>query len=206
MSKIVSVEQVILNPKEFNGQRVVTFPDIDMVHGRAKGTARYRFRDNKKHFIEGEDFFVVDPKILETAKLGEIPPLGIDSVNVRGQVFLTETGYLMLVKSFTDDLAWSVQRELVNNYFKIREVKAEVQKPKRQEVVDIPQNPMFHEAFTEIKKMISAVEASVQCVNRYQSEKSAMECARVATDIAFTLASKVSDLTRIPHKMIPEPY
>ena len=25
---------------------------------------------------------------------------------------ITETGYLMLVKSFTDDLAWSVQREL----------------------------------------------------------------------------------------------
>lgn len=26
---------------------------------------------------------------------------------------ITETGYLMLVKSFTDDLAWKVQRELV---------------------------------------------------------------------------------------------
>lgn len=26
---------------------------------------------------------------------------------------MTETGYLMLVKSFTDDLAWKVQRELV---------------------------------------------------------------------------------------------
>ena len=26
----------------------------------------------------------------------------------------------MLVKSFTDDLAWSVQRELVNNYFKVK--------------------------------------------------------------------------------------
>ena len=30
---------------------------------------------------------------------------------------LTESGYLMLVKSFTDDLAWEVQRELVKTYF-----------------------------------------------------------------------------------------
>lgn len=31
---------------------------------------------------------------------------------------ITESGYLMLVKSFTDDLAWDVQRQLVNSYFR----------------------------------------------------------------------------------------
>ncbi|MFW6030263.1 MAG: hypothetical protein ACOCRO_08430, partial [Halanaerobiales bacterium] len=31
-------------------------------------------------------------------------------------------GYLMLVKSFTDDLAWRVQRELINSYFKSKEM------------------------------------------------------------------------------------
>lgn len=31
---------------------------------------------------------------------------------------MTESGYLMLVKSFTDDLAWEVQRKLVKSYFK----------------------------------------------------------------------------------------
>lgn len=31
---------------------------------------------------------------------------------------LTQTGYLLLVKSFTDDLAWKIQRELVRHYFK----------------------------------------------------------------------------------------
>lgn len=36
-------------------------------------------------------------------------------------ILITESGYLMLVKSFTDDLAWKVQRELVNSYFKLRE-------------------------------------------------------------------------------------
>lgn len=32
-------------------------------------------------------------------------------------VVITESGYMMLVKSFTDDLAWEVQRMLVNTYF-----------------------------------------------------------------------------------------
>lgn len=31
---------------------------------------------------------------------------------------ITEQGYLMLVKSFTDDLAWKVQRQLVKSYFR----------------------------------------------------------------------------------------
>lgn len=41
---------------------------------------------------------------------------GITAPN--GLVLMTEQGYLMLVKSFTDDLAWEVQRQLVNTYFK----------------------------------------------------------------------------------------
>mgnify|MGYP001623778949 FL=1 len=31
---------------------------------------------------------------------------------------ISESGYLMLVKSFTDDLAWTVQRQLVDSYFR----------------------------------------------------------------------------------------
>lgn len=34
---------------------------------------------------------------------------------------MTESGYLMLVKSFTDDLAWEVQRQLVKCYFSVKE-------------------------------------------------------------------------------------
>lgn len=35
---------------------------------------------------------------------------------------ITESGYLMLVKSFTDDLAWTVQRALIKTYFKAQEL------------------------------------------------------------------------------------
>ena len=105
--------------KEYNNVRVVTFKDIDMVHERADGTARKRFNDNKKHFIEEVDYFKI--KCSEVRPFfGQTPPNGYNS---KADITLvTESGYLMLVKSFTDDLAWKVQRELVNSYFRVKDV------------------------------------------------------------------------------------
>ena len=113
MGELVHIENTDISIKEYNGHRVVTFKDVDLVHNRPEGTARKRFNDNKKHFIEGEDFFV--RKTDEAAKdYGIVAPNGL--------VLLTEQGYLMLVKSFTDDLAWKVQRQLVNSYFRVRHI------------------------------------------------------------------------------------
>ena len=97
--------------KEYQGQRVVTLKDIDTVHQRPDGTARRNFNTNKQHFIEGVDYFKIQPN--------EIRTVGITSPN--GGTVVTESGYLMLVKSFTDDLSWEVQRELVNTYFRVKE-------------------------------------------------------------------------------------
>ncbi len=33
-------------------------------------------------------------------------------------IFLSETGYVMVIKPFNDDLSWAIMRELVNAYFK----------------------------------------------------------------------------------------
>ncbi|MCQ5129108.1 ORF6N domain-containing protein [Butyricicoccus faecihominis] len=107
----IKVNNYDLPVREFQGQRVTTFRDIDAVHNRPEGTARKRFNDNQKHFLEGTDYFVRNPD--EAAReYGIIAPNGIK--------LITESGYLMLVKSFTDDLAWMVQRQLVNGYFRAR--------------------------------------------------------------------------------------
>lgn len=98
--------------KEWNGQRVVTFKDIDLVHGRSKGNAKRNFTNNRKHFIDGVDYFVVSKEQCN----GKIFPIG--NIPPKGLTLLTESGYLMVVKSFTDDLSWEVQRRLVNSYFK----------------------------------------------------------------------------------------
>lgn len=102
--------------KEYKGQRVVTLKEIDRVHNRPNETAGRNFRKNKKHPIENEDYFFVKPI---KNQLDEIRRLGINSP--QGGYLITETGYLMIVKSLTDDLAWQVQRELVKTYFRPRE-------------------------------------------------------------------------------------
>lgn len=119
-NQIVKINNADLLVKEFNGQRVVTFKDIDMLHERVEGTADRNFRENKlssdgnQRFIEGEDYF-----ILRKNQNNEIRGLEIPN---RGITLITESGYLMLVKSLQDDLAWKVQRELVNNYFRAKQI------------------------------------------------------------------------------------
>ena len=140
MNELVHIGKSDISVKEYNGQRVVTFKDIDTVHQRADGTARKRFADNRERFIEGEDFFVVTPQNLENARMSEKRTSGIEEVNPRGTVFLTEQGYLMLVKSFTDDLAWDVQRKLVSSYFKVKELASEELSPQMQLIMQMVNN------------------------------------------------------------------
>ncbi|MCM1313832.1 MAG: ORF6N domain-containing protein [Prevotella sp.] len=101
--------------KEYKGQRVVTFKDIDTVHERPDGTAKRNFNEHKQYFIEGLDYFKV--KVSEVST--NFVPTSTKGYNPHADIILlTESGYLMIVKSFTDDLAWSVQRMLVNAYFR----------------------------------------------------------------------------------------
>lgn len=114
-NQIVKINNTDLSVKEFNGQRVVTFKDIDMLHERVEGTAKRNFNEHKKHLIKDVDYFEVKQSDFQKY---EIRTLEIPN---RGLTLITESGYLMLVKSLQDDLAWKVQRELVNNYFRVKE-------------------------------------------------------------------------------------
>lgn len=46
-NQIVKINNADLLVKEFRGERVVTFKDIDMLHERVEGTAKRNFADNK---------------------------------------------------------------------------------------------------------------------------------------------------------------
>lgn len=125
MDEIIKINNHDVAVKEYKGQRVVTFKDIDTVHERPDGTAKRNFNDNKKHFIEGEDFFAIPYSEFCTEFVPNPPKGGNPNVPVN---LMTEQGYLMLVKSLTDDLAWKVQRELVNAYFEVKEFSQEIPK------------------------------------------------------------------------------
>lgn len=108
MNKVAETNTGLPSVKVWGDQRVVTFRDIDEAHNRPNGTARRSFNKNKKHFIQGTDYIVRNSHEAKSE-------YGITAPN--GLTLVTETGYLMITKSFTDDLSWSVQRQLVNNYF-----------------------------------------------------------------------------------------
>lgn len=132
MSNLVKIGNKEILIKEYKGKRVVTFKDIDTVHERPDGTARKRFSDNRERFIQGVDYFIVTPQMLEITEMSEKRTLENVVTSNRGTALITETGYLMLVKSFTDDLAWEVQRKLVDSYFRVRKTINEELSPQMQ--------------------------------------------------------------------------
>lgn len=119
MKNSITINKQNLAIKEYKEQRVVTFKDIDTVHGRPYGTSGRNFRTNKSRFIEDVDYFKISPDEFRRA-FGNM-----DTRQRNDIIVITESGYLMLVKSFTDDLAWTVQRELVNSYFNSKASAAE---------------------------------------------------------------------------------
>lgn len=78
----------------FQDQPVITLSMIDQMHDRPKGTAKRNFNEHQNKFIEGEDYLVRNSYQAKT-EFGITAPKGL--------IILTETGYLLLVKSFTDE-------------------------------------------------------------------------------------------------------
>ncbi|WP_440111777.1 ORF6N domain-containing protein [Acidovorax sp. BL-A-41-H1] len=111
MSGIVTINDTELQVIEHRGQRVATLAQVDAVHGRPDGTARRTFNDHKHRLVEGEDYFVRNA--YEAREMGFTAPNGL--------ILVTEQGYTMLVKPFTDDLAWQVQRQVVTGYYRGKE-------------------------------------------------------------------------------------
>lgn len=99
----------------------MTLAMIDRVHQRPTGTAGRCFRHNRKRFIDDTDYFKIGFDEFRRIKPGQL-----SAANRRDVVALTESGYLMIAKSFTDDLSWQVQRELVNTYFKHEELVTQI--------------------------------------------------------------------------------
>ncbi len=106
MSKIMQTTGTNLPTKEIQGHRVVSYKQIAELHQTQEANLRNNFKRNKSHFIEGVDYF----------RVKERPSDCINLLHTKS--YFTESGYLMLVKSLSDDLSWEVQRMLVNSYFR----------------------------------------------------------------------------------------
>ena len=116
---LVEINNTTLGIKEYQGQRVITFKDIDRVHERPDGTARKAFNRNKEKFIENKDYFILtrDNPMSVLWTMNVIPPKGL--------TLITESGYYMIAKVFDDEIAWDVQRQLTDGYFKFKKISIE---------------------------------------------------------------------------------
>jgi len=125
----VDINGISLVPMEYQGQRTVTLTVIDQVHGRPDGTARRNFNENKHRLIRGKHYFQLSYD--DVRSMYEFRTLA----KPKGLTLITKAGYLLLVKSFTDDLAWKVQELLVDCYFLANN---EQQKPLDNQVLTNP--------------------------------------------------------------------
>ena len=112
-SKIL-INGVEIETKEYKGQRVITSYDVAKLHEREVNDVTKNFNNNRDKFILNEDYFLINKNDISERKISvqEFIPNNVKEIPI-----FTESGYLMLVKSFTDDLSWKIQRMLVKSYF-----------------------------------------------------------------------------------------
>lgn len=116
--QLVTIGNAEIPLVSYQNQPVVTFAMIDKVHGKSEGQSRANFSKNRERFTEGQHYYLVDyskKNLLDTFGI-EVPP--------RGLTLITERGYLKLVKTFSDDLAWDVQDQLIDGYFRAKALTA----------------------------------------------------------------------------------
>jgi hypothetical protein len=85
---------------------------------------------------------------------------------------LTESGYLLLVKPFTDNLSWDIQSQLVNNYFQMKEVRENLNNnlPVTKETVDLS-NPfdilkVFATGITNLDDRVKTLEGTIESMKK----------------------------------------
>lgn len=122
-NEIITINGIELITKEYKTERVVTAWDIAKVHKREVKRVNEQFNRNRKKMIEGKDFYIIKrneiPKSLEKT----LKNLWASAPSMRELILFTESGYLMLNKSFEDDLSWKIQRQLIEIYFMAKEMK-----------------------------------------------------------------------------------
>lgn len=105
MGEVIVIDGIGIPVREYEGQRVLTLRNIDVVHKRSGGTAGRYFSQNKTRFREKKDFFLIkDEKLLSVEKV------------------FTLSGYEILTKCYlASERDMSVQREVIDAYFTVAE-------------------------------------------------------------------------------------
>lgn len=164
------VEKLQQNPIEYQSEKVLTLSLIDQLHERPDGTAKRNFSEHRdKHLKSGTHYHEVPYTVWsqwDTEGTNFVPSVSPGGGGFKGPLILiTERGYLLLVKSFKDDLAWQIQDSLVECYFSVREgdhygasLEAQRHEAHLMEVFGKAVGPYFGEVNVRIDKLSTHVE------------------------------------------------
>lgn len=113
-----------IEKKEYNGVPILTSWDIAEIHGKEMRRVNENFKYVREKLILNEDYFIIErDKFSET----DFPIQNFIPNNVKEIPLFTETGYMMLCKTFGDDFSWQLQRFLVRNYFNMQKLMHSIQ-------------------------------------------------------------------------------
>jgi hypothetical protein len=109
----------------YKGEPVITLRQMDELHGRAPGAARHAFNRYKKELTPGKHYVKVENSdITELNERLNFTRSKKERGGYKGRItLLYKRGYLLLVKSFGDDLAWRIQDELVDAFERLEAIK-----------------------------------------------------------------------------------
>ena len=103
------------------GKKAMLVKDIAEIHERKQKEINRLINNNRKRFINGKD--IIDLKVGDLKSLSlELGYTNQSYANSNNIYILSERGYSKLLKIMDDDIAWDKYDELVDGYFRMREI------------------------------------------------------------------------------------
>ena len=176
MYDMIIINNKEIKVKEYNGERVVTAWDIAKIHEREISKINENFKYNINRFTKNKDYYVLKRSEFSES---DFPIQEFIPNNVKEIILFTQLGYLLLTKTFTDDLSWKIQSILIESYFKLKELKDKVESGELK-IVQNNNNPSEEinqlEAKTKyLEAQARILEAFNNTMNNFHSTESTVE-------------------------------
>lgn len=199
-NQIAVINGMELMVKEYQGNRVVTAWDIAKLHNTTYDSIKKNFDNNKQYFAENEDYFLIEKQDDFASNLIRSKEIDHRVLNASKNIIaFTESGYLMMSKPLTGALAWAVQKQLVKNYFSMRQVREVVKEVIKESVKTL----LTAEQAIESNKLLLdlAKAAGVGVESQMAIAKTLYSHAGIELPLEIKLDQKLFDLEGIARKI-----
>jgi hypothetical protein len=147
-----------LIPIEHQNQRVLTTQQIAQLYETDTDKIKQNFSYNRDRYIPGVHYYIAEGELLKRIK-SEVENFDL-APNVNKLYLWTEKGALLHAKSLNTDRAWDIYSELVDTYFRAKEL----MKPASIEDLIIMQAQSMKELKAEVKQLKADTSQAKQTV------------------------------------------